>query len=128
MLLIQKAALAAAVCSVVVLTTAAQAAQPYHPCKKALSYEVSLQTNLQCSYAKLLVEDVAQQVASRWPVKVFYLWDHGTNIAGHPRQYRYTCHASQSSQPGPGGDTTEVQRFRCTKADRQGFRLVTEIE
>jgi hypothetical protein len=118
----------ATVCLATVPATA-QAVQPYHPCKKELSYELSLQTNLQCSYAKLLVEDVAEQVASRWPVKTFYLWDHGTDTAGHPRRFRYTCHASrQSSRPGPGGDITEVQHFRCAKVSGQGFRLVTEID
>jgi hypothetical protein len=124
----RQAVLVIAVCSAAVPATA-QAARPYHPCKKALSYEVSLQTNLQCSYAKLLVEDVAQQVASRWPVSVFYIWDHGTNTAGHPRQYRYTCHASQELRTnGPGGDSYEVQHFRCAKVNGQGFKLVTEIE
>jgi hypothetical protein len=125
---IPKVTLAVLACSAAIPTTA-QAARPYHPCKKALSYEVSLQTNLQCSYANLLVEDVAQQVASRWPVKVFYLWDHGTNTAGHPRQYRYTCHArSELRTNGPGGDSYEVQHFRCAKANGEGFNLVTEIE
>ncbi len=125
---IHKMVLAAAMCLAAAPATA-QATQPYHPCKKVLSYEVNLQTNLQCSYAKLLAEDVAQQVASRWPVKVFYLWDHGTNTAGHPRQYRYTCHArSELRTNGPGGDSYEIQHFRCAKANGEGFNLVTEIE
>ena len=127
MLSVRQAILVVAAFSAVVPLTA-QAAEPYRPCKKALPYEVSLRTNLECAYAKLLVEDVAHQVASRWPVSVFYLWDHGTNTAGHPRQYRYTCHAGQSSQHGPGGDVTEVQHFSCTKANGQGFHLITEIE
>jgi hypothetical protein len=128
MLSIRRIALAIAVCSAAAVPATAQAARPYHPCKKTLSYEVSLKTNLECAYAKLLVEDVAHQVAAHWPVKVFYLWDHGTGTAGHPKQYRYTCHASQSSQPGPGGDITEVQHFHCVKANGQGFKLVTEID
>jgi hypothetical protein len=106
----------------------AQAAKPYHACKKALSYEISLRTNLQCPYAKLLVQDVAQQVASRWPVKIFYIWDHGTDTAGRPAQFRYTCHASHGSHPGPSGDITEVQSFRCSKVNGEGFNLVTEID
>jgi hypothetical protein len=106
----------------------AQAAKPYRTCKKALSYEISLKTNLQCSYANVLVQDVTEVVERRWPVKNFYIWDHGTDTAGHPSQFRYTCHAKQSSHPGPGGDTTEVQSFRCAKATGEGFNLVTEID
>jgi hypothetical protein len=30
--------------------------------------------------------------------------------------------------PGPGGDITEVQSFRCSKVNGGGFNLVTEID
>lgn len=125
---VQVSALAATVGLVFAAPTSADAVPPAHSCRKALSYEISLRTTLRCSYANLLVEDVAQQVASRWPVKVFYLWDHGTDTLGYPREFRYTCHASEGQQPGPGGDVTEIQRFHCAKTDGEDFNLVTEID
>jgi hypothetical protein len=133
MLLIQKAALAAAVCSVVAPATT-HAARPYHSCPRVAppAYasapdEHMEATNVPCRAADKLVYGAwrwmrTHQARPKSPGQKQY--GYRTFM-----QYGYTCKTLTEMTPEPGGDEAFDNYFNCEKGEPHGMpRLVVNFK